>query len=485
MRRRPSVSRAARRRTGRAARARFGLRGARLLILAAAVLIGAAVLAPIGHATEGGEKDAAKNARLAERAARHNARLAEKEVISKQREAERAAKREAHRLAHEAEQAVHLEKEGNVVKIECHSVTITYNGFPDLPRNSSTVYLSLHTEPHEPPVGPIPFSFDGATGTQTIPVVFPIGRSLVDVRAKWDSNGHKGGFDIHGPAKECPPAPAFTVEKLQTIEGGTLTTKQITGEVGQTVFYEIIATNIGNTLLTFGELVDEHCDEGTVSTTSTGATEPGQQVTFFCTHKLTQKDEEASPLINVAKVTGTPEPGEGTKGTVGSNPVEAIVNPHKTEEKEPVKEKEPEKTGGNEKTNTTPKQEVLGNTTTSPPASTGKSGVLGFASATVPALHGPQGCVRSAFTASVRSAGVQSVTFYLDGHKLKTLTYRSAHKGLLSIKVDGSKLKVGVHRLMAKVTMKQSSPTAKAAKATRSLMFVRCKSATVTPRFTG
>lgn len=460
-------------------------------MLAVTVLIGAAVLAPIGHATESGERDAAKNARLAERAARHNARLAEKEAISKQREAERAAKREAHRLAHEAEQAVHLEKDGNVVKIECNSVTITYNGFPDLPGNSSAVYLSLHTEAHEPPVGPITFSFDGASATQRIPVVFPIGRSLVDVRAKWNSNGHKGGFDIHGPAKECPPAPAFTLEKLQTMEGGTFTKSQITGEVGQTVYYEIIATNIGNTLLTFGEFLDEHCDAGTVSTTSSGATEPGQQVTFFCTHKLTEKDEEGSPLVNVAKVTGAPEPGEGSKGTMGSNPVEAIVKPHKTdEEPEPEKEKEkepgkePEKTGG-EKTSTTPKQEVLSSTTTSSPASTGKSGVLGFASATVPALHGPQGCVRSTFTAYVRSSGVQSVTFYLDGHRLKTLTYRSAHKGMLSIKVDGAKLKVGVHRLMAKVTMKQSSPTAKAAKATRSLMFVRCKSATVTPRFTG
>ncbi len=485
MRRRPSVSRAARRSTGRAARAGFGLRGARLLVLAAAVLIGAAVLAPIGHATEGAERDAAKNARLAERAARHNARLAEKEAISKQREAERAAKREAHRLAHEAEQAVHLEKDGNVVKLACKSVTIAYNGFPELPGNSSTVNLSLHTEAHEGSIGSgeIPFEFDGSKGTQTIPVAFPVGRSLVDVRAKWDSNGHKGGFDIHGPVT-CGHEPAFTVEKLQTIEGGTFTTSPITGEVGQTVFYEIIATNIGNTLLTFGEFLDEHCDAGTVSTTSTGASEPGQQVTYFCTHKLTEEDEKTSPLVNVAEVTGTPEPGEGSKGTVGSNPVEAIVDPHKTEEKELGKEKEPEKTGG-EKTTPTPKQEVLGNTTTSPPASTGKSGVLGFASATVPALHGPQGCVRSAFTASVRSSGVQSVTFYLDGHKLKTLTYRSAHKGLLSIKVEGSKLKVGVHRLMAKVTMKQSSPSAKAAKATRSLMFVRCKSATVTPRFTG
>jgi hypothetical protein len=116
---------------------------------------------------------------------------------------------------------------------------------------------------------------------------------------------------------------------------------------------------------------------------------------------------------------------------------------------------------------------------------TGKSGVLGFASATVPALRGPQGCVRSKFTASMRSAGVASVTFYLDGHKLRTLTYKNAHKGLLTLVIDGSKLKVGAHKLMAKVTMKATSPTAKAAKASRALMIIRCKSAVLTPRFTG
>lgn len=482
MRRRHSVSRAAGRSRGRAARARFGLRGARLLILAAAVLIGAAVLAPIGHATEGGERDAAKNARLAERAARHNARLAEKESISQQRAAERAAGRQARKLAHEAEEAVHKEKDGNVVTIECDRVKIEYKGFPPASANSVAVWVSDHTEAGKQTSPAIAFEFDGSTAVQIIPAAFPIGHSQVDVQAKWNTNGYRGGFDIHGPVNECEPAPAFTLEKLQRLGGGSYTTSPIAGKLGQTVEYEVVATNIGNTLLTFGELTDGHCDKGTVSTNGTGAVGPGGSVAYTCTHTLTEADEREGSLVNVATVTGTPEEGEGSPVTHESNPVEVIVEP------QPSNGNEPE--GGGEKTKTTtttttPKQEVLGSTTTSPPASTGKSGVLGFASATIPALHGPQGCVRSTFTAYVRSAGVQSVTFYLDGHKLKTLTYRNAHKGLLSIRVDGSKLKVGAHRLVAKVTMKQSSPTAKAAKATRSLMFVRCKSATVTPRFTG
>ena len=54
------------------------------------------------------------------------------------------------------------------------------------------------------------------------------------------------------------------------------------------------------------------------------------------------------------------------------------------------------------------------------------AGVLGFKTAVVPGLSGPQSCVRSSFHVSIKSAGVTSVTFYLNGHKLKTLTARNA-----------------------------------------------------------
>ena len=103
----------------------------------------------------------------------------------------------------------------------------------------------------------------------------------------------------------------------------------------------------------------------------------------------------------------------------------------------------------------------------------------------VPALNGPHGCVRAAFKASVKSSGVKSVGFYMDKHKLKTMTAHSARHGRIWITIDPRKLSVGAHRLLAKITMVPTSTSAKARQATRSMNVVRCSSAAVTPHFTG
>ncbi len=147
-------------------------------------------------------------------------------------------------------------------------------------------------------------------------------------------------------------------------------------------------------------------------------------------------------------------------------------------------ENPPENPPANNNGTPTPKSGVLG-TSGASSTSSSKSGVLGFASATVPSLRGPQGCVRSSVTASVKSAGVKSVVFYIDGHKLRTLTASAARKGLISIRIDVSKMKVGPHRVKATITMKPVSAGGKASKASRSLTVVRCHSAVVTPHFTG
>ena len=103
----------------------------------------------------------------------------------------------------------------------------------------------------------------------------------------------------------------------------------------------------------------------------------------------------------------------------------------------------------------------------------------------VPRLSGPQGCVRSAFRASVKSKGVSSVSFYLDGHRLKTMTAKSARKGLIAITVDPTKLSVGPHKLMAKITMAKASASSKAVHGTRTAAVLRCRAAVLTPKFTG
>jgi hypothetical protein len=273
----------------------------------------------------------------------------------------------------------------------------------------------------------------------------------------------------------------------------------VTGKVGQTVDYQMIVTNTGNTPLTFSGFSDPRCDAKTIVGGSEGPVEPMGTVTFLCAHTLTAADHEAGSYTNVATVTGTPEEGEGAPIVHESNPV--VVTPiapseKEVEEKEAKEEKEREEKEEPKKEDPKPppaKQEVLNTPpTSSTPTATGsisatalKSGVLGFASATIPSLRGPQGCVRGGFTVSVKSAGVGTVVFYLDGRRLKSLSAKNAHKGLLSVRIDATKLKVGAHRVLARITMKQTSSTAKAAKASRGRTIVRCASAAITPHFTG
>ena len=56
-------------------------------------------------------------------------------------------------------------------------------------------------------------------------------------------------------------------------------------------------------------------------------------------------------------------------------------------------------------------------------------------------MDGPQGCVRNRFRARVKATGVASISFYLDGRKLKTLRAKNAHNGLLAITVNTAKLR--------------------------------------------
>jgi hypothetical protein len=103
------------------------------------------------------------------------------------------------------------------------------------------------------------------------------------------------------------------------------------------------------------------------------------------------------------------------------------------------------------------------------------------AKAVAPALNGPQGCVRGSFVVSVKAAGVRRVTFYLDGHKLKTMSAKNVRQGKFSISINGAKLRVGVHRVAAKIQMTSGT----SGLITRRLTILRCASAAVVPKFTG
>jgi uncharacterized repeat protein (TIGR01451 family) len=465
--------------------------------LAILAILALAVLAPAGLASvsepqpegTGAEQRAARHqSAQAEHQARRNAaaqKRAESRAHRQEHVAEKKARAEERRLAHAIPHG-HKTDENAEVSIDCEKITVRYFGFPsvedspnsvlqiiEMKRGSTGLHIVFPTKT---------FTFEGTEATDVIPIAAPVGLSTVDLRSRWNTNGLKGGFDIHQSLK-CPPNPKFEIEKLQSL-GGPFTTDPLTGNVGQTVLYEMVITNTGNTPLTFSNFSDTVCDPGTIAGVPIAPVEPLESFTVVCAHQITAADATKGSLVNIAKITGTPEEGEGSPVEHESNQV--VVTP-KGEGREIEKEKTPEEPKGvvpPPTTNPTPKSGVLG-TSGASSTSSSKSGVLGFASATVPSLHGPQGCVRNGFTASVKSAGVKSVVFYLDGHLLRTIGSSSARKGLLSLYIPVSKLKVGAHRVKATITMKPVSSGGKAAKASRSLTVVRCHSAVITPHFTG
>jgi hypothetical protein len=85
----------------------------------------------------------------------------------------------------------------------------------------------------------------------------------------------------------------------------------------------------------------------------------------------------------------------------------------------------------------------------------------------------------------IRARGVRTVVFYIDKHRVRTLTAHAARHGVFSVRINVSKLKVGRHRLTVRITMQALNASRHHVAATRSLSFLRCASAAVQPHFTG
>jgi uncharacterized repeat protein (TIGR01451 family) len=141
----------------------------------------------------------------------------------------------------------------------------------------------------------------------------------VDGKASWKTNGFVGEYDIATGLK-CPAEPAFAIQKQQKIEGSNegFTTGTLSGQVGQTVDYQITVTNTGNVPLTFSNFTDAKCSG--VAGGPTGALELGKSATYTCSHALTLADAN-KPYENSAAVTGTPPVGQGSAITQTSNTV--------------------------------------------------------------------------------------------------------------------------------------------------------------------
>ncbi len=430
-----------------------------ILPLLTVALALAAMVAPAGQAQSAADSSPAAQTLIAEQRA---AARAERAAAAQARREARATERAAREPRSHA-QTLSNERTNGVVTITCTSITWTFREFPALAANTVTEKLKVNRVKSTST-----FTFDGSTGTDVMAINAPPGSYIIDTGAKWrrnTANGASGSFDIHAKVT-CAPRPDMGVEKLQRIEGGdpTYTTSTLTGTVGQTVGYEIVVRNPGNVPMTIGALTDPHCDAATLAGGPAGGVlAPGATSSYTCTHTLTAADLVVGTYSNTVMLTGTPPPGDGSPKTKTSNTVVTEVKPASTPPKE-------------EERKTTPPPSPAPGTPASPGGSdAGKAGVLAFSTGTVPSLTGPRGCVRAKFRASVRSAGVARVTFYLDGRRLRKVTAHSARGGLLSVTGDASRLRAGRHRLLARMTLVKASATANAVEASRSVTIVRCR----------
>src|SRR5271166_467898 len=250
---------------------------------------------------------------------------------------------------------------------------------------------------------------------------------------------------VSGPG---PGTGALAIEKLQRIAGagGSFTSEPLATTVGHTVEYEIVVKNVGTAAVTITQLNDPFCEPGTLSGGQGNLPlQPGTTTTYTCTRVL----GTAGTYVNVAAVVSTP-PGGG--------PVEQPSAPVET------------------KVMSTPSPG-----TAPPPPAPPKGGVLAICTTSPPVLHGATGPERGKFSVTVPSSGVKRITFYLDGHKLKTLSHSQARKGGFTVTINAAKLKYGAHRVSFAATMENVN----CAKAATSRVFVRPFTARVRPRFTG
>jgi hypothetical protein len=456
-----------------AARGRARLLALLLLILPSALLLASPVQASMSQA----ELDARHASHVAERQAKRAARLAEREALHQANQAVRQAKNEA--IQQERTERWEAKHPNALLSISCEQLTVSYRAFPDAAGNTVEQQLTINHDTSRRKHSK--FVFDGPTGTETIPLDGHAGRYQVDLWATYTIDGAKLHFDWYRKVI-CPPAPSLSIEKLQRIGSKTqYTPSTLTGEVGQTVEYEIVVKNTGNIPLALSALSDPHCDAGTIAGGPGAAPLPiGEASRFTCTHLLTAADRTAGSYTNTASDTGTPV-GEGSPVTRESNTV--VVNIPGGGVQPETTENPAGNTGSS--TGPGPSSGVLALTGSASAGPSPKSGVLASKTTAIPSLNGPHGCVRSSFKASVKSAGVSSVGFYLDKRKLKSMTAKSARNGRLTITINPARLSVGPHKLAARITMTPTSAGAKARRATRTMTVLRCNSAVLTPRFTG
>lgn len=97
-------------------------------------------------------------------------------------------------------------------------------------------------------------------------------------------------------------------------------------------------------------------------------------------------------------------------------------------------------------------------------------------------LTGPSKCVTKRFTVRVRGQNIASVTFRINGKKVRTVKATAAATQRFQLRVNPAKYRQGINRLTARVTF--NALTQKKPRTLR-LTFSRCVHKKQKPRFTG
>ena len=154
---------------------------------------------------------------------------------------------------------------------------------------------------------------------------------------------------------------------------------------------------------------------------------PTDSESFTCEHVLA----EGGVYVNVAVITGNEKPKESNSVVV-----------------------------------TAAKQEVKAVCTVS------ESGIV---------LKGVSGSKRHPFTVHISSVGIKQITFYVDGHKVKSLKSSQARNGQFSLRINPRRFGYGAHTVSVKATATEPA----CANIARSGVFVRPRPPAIKPNFTG
>jgi hypothetical protein len=261
--------------------------------------------------------------------------------------------------------------------------------------------------------------------------------------------------------------PEFTIEKRQRVQGTetSFTTSELTAKLGQTIAYEIVVSNTGRRALEFSPLHDNNC----VNLTPAGETElaPGASETFTCQKTL----EVPGAWTNVASI-------EAAFGQQQLPTIKPAIRPHAIAHLGGViKKVSSNQVVVNVPADPTPPAETK--PIVNPPAQVVQAQCT--ISESLIKLYGASGSKRTQFSVRVPALGIKKITFYLDGHKLKTLSSAQASGGRFKVEIDPGKLAFGAHRVSVKTVMTENACAAIA----RSAVFVHPRPPAAKPKFTG